>query len=149
MVEVVNLGAQQTAYRLQVTFPVDAVFAAPYENLPVYLTQAGDRDAQLKAQVDAYENSVKSGWPEWLEKDAERNATFTVTGGPRPDPITPEAVEYWSVNVTWRVRGTVRIETTGETETAPYSPEYEAWAQQLGTAAAADWIASRSMTPVT
>jgi hypothetical protein len=141
------LGAIARRYAIQVDFLVAHTYAVPFENVPRSITSDPDVNVRMQAVADGYENGMKTQWPEWFIQDTNRAAAFTITAGPREDPMNPD-IEYYDLALSWPVNAAARITVNEEGTLTPEDEGFPAWAQGVADAAAAAWLAERPFTPL-
>ena len=133
-------------YQVQVDFPVARRRAEPLSGCTVH-TPTMNTEERLLQLASNYENGLKTGWPEWLVQDENRDVEIISQSEPTPDAIDPDWV-YYDIVASCTVNATARITINVETDLDIESTEGVAFVQAQADAAAAAWISERAFQPL-
>ncbi len=133
-------------YQVQVDFVVSHRRAEPLSGCTVHAPSM-DTAERLLQLASNYENGLKTGWPEWLVQDENRDVSIVSQSEPTPDAIDPDWL-YYDIVASCTVNATARLTITVETDLDPESTEGAEFIQAQAEAAAAAWITERAFTAI-
>lgn len=132
-------------YQVQVDFAVAHRMTIPLDGCTVHVSH--DKATRLMELAGNWENGLKTGWPEWIAQDSNRDVEILSESAGTPDPIDPDWTQY-NLVISCTVNATARITIQVETDLDPESTEGAELIQTQAEAAAAAWITERAFQPL-
>jgi hypothetical protein len=133
-------------FQVQVDFPVAHRMTIPLDGCTVH-NPSMDKATRLMDLANNWENSLKTGWPEWIVQDTARDVEILSESAPMPDPIDPDWVQY-NLVISCTVNATARKTIEVDTDLDPETTEGAAFIQEQAEAAAAAWITERAFVAI-